>query len=698
MMKYTDDPFDYSSKYPDALPPGTILNDRYLLMDVLGQGGYGITYLAQDKQDKNHRFFAIKEFFHKDQCRREGCTMKFDTQVKAADEVLTGLKYFQQEAETLRRITVDNKKLSLLDNISFQQQLLAQANFNIVKVFSTFDANETSYFVMEYLEGGNLLRMIDGKPIPEAQAMSIITPIAWAVHRLHENSILHMDIKPENIVLRQAVGDGVVLEPVLIDFGTTLHYDKRKKLTTHSIRKAFGTDGYCSAEHMLPQRFAPHLDVYSLGATLLHMLTGQWPRKYDQIHQDLDELLDNAQVTEKTKEAVKHALAYNVANRTSSVEAFIKELAPPFLPNGYVLESPEGDRFGILSVEGQKEDFITYKAERILDDATVKPGKTRRLGGDNNNVREYTIQESFAQRLCRRDEGLNVSCSSHTWTHKDFLAHASVATGLIEAGVVKGKDDNPMAELFEANGTWYSVKRADFDNRRLQRINRVKSFVKRLRWPLVAFVVVTVALWGYKKHLLFGEQFSQTPDNVVAISQPTVIPGDTIANADVKTSYETIVQPKDTAEEVSKPKGEEKVILPSQDERFTKANKASDFKELEKLANEGFSKAYYPLAKYCQKKNKIEHARNWANKAIQAGLNIKQARDLIEEIDSNAKYAKLLSEGNKSYDQWISSSKKNAQARIRAIADYKDYLDRNSSAVVELRLKELKEYNPYENY
>ena len=172
------------------LPMGTVLL-QYRIEQLLGQGGFGVTYLAKDT--KLNVQVAIKEYFHQGLCRRlpDG-----SVQQQSADDggmFLRGMDRFLQEARTLA---------------SFRHS-------NIISVLNFFEANQTAYMVMTYEEGESLSARIKGrKTLSEEALRAIALPLLDGLALLHRDGFIHRDIKPANIYIRT---DGV---PVLLDFGS----------------------------------------------------------------------------------------------------------------------------------------------------------------------------------------------------------------------------------------------------------------------------------------------------------------------------------------------------------------------------------------------------------------------------------------------------------------------------------------------
>ena len=233
------------------LKPGTKLQGgKYEIVRTLGQGGFGITYEA------THTLFerkvAVKEFFMKDCCNRDMETSHVSVPSVGSKELVDKFKRkFIKEAKTI--VELDHP--------------------NIVRVTDVFEENGTAYYVMENLPGGSLADKVKKEgPLSEAQAEKYIRQVADALAYIHERHTVHLDVKPSNILLN-AKG-----EAVLIDFGISKHYDKAGEQTSSTpvgISKGYapleqGRDGDVS-------QFGPSTDIYALGATLYHLVSGQAP-------------------------------------------------------------------------------------------------------------------------------------------------------------------------------------------------------------------------------------------------------------------------------------------------------------------------------------------------------------------------------------------------------------------------------------
>ena len=243
--------------YYDTLSRGSVLNGNhynYKIEKVLGQGTFGITYLAkvslqgQLGQLDSNVYVTIKEFFMKEINGREG------TSVTASSTGKGGLFYDYKQ-----KFAREAKNLSKLKHP------------NIVNVMDYFEANNTCYYVMEYLSGGDLDTLIEKRGgLSEEETIRFTRQIGAALSFMHQNKMLHLDLKPKNVMIN-ATGDAI-----LIDFGLSKQYDSTGEPES-STTVGRGTPGYAPLEQANYQDghgFPVTMDVYALGATMYKMLTG----------------------------------------------------------------------------------------------------------------------------------------------------------------------------------------------------------------------------------------------------------------------------------------------------------------------------------------------------------------------------------------------------------------------------------------
>lgn len=240
------------------LQPGTVIHgthNDYRIERVLGQGSFGITYVANVRLKgrlgaiESAAMVAIKEFFLRDVSSRNGLRV-----FSVSDSTLCSdyRRDFLREAQNLSRLDNDH----------------------IVKVLETIEENDTVYYVMEYLSGGNLdQHILSHGRLSCREALDIAIQIGEALKCMHAQHMLHLDLKPLNVMRGE---DGHI---VLIDFGLSKCFGADGQPES-STRIGQGTTGYAPIEqHSFNKAdgFMPTLDIYALGATLFKMLTGSVP-------------------------------------------------------------------------------------------------------------------------------------------------------------------------------------------------------------------------------------------------------------------------------------------------------------------------------------------------------------------------------------------------------------------------------------
>ena len=290
------------------LKPGTILRSskrNYEIVKVLGHGGFGITYLVEsdiiyDELPTTVRF-ALKEHFINSLCSRDPQTQHVISSQPVQKEVDRSMRAFISEAQRLQKLGISHS--------------------NIVKVNEVFEANNTAYFVMEYLDGGSLADYVQGRGrLSFAEMSALMEPVCNSVAMLHRNSVAHYDIKPQNIMLVNRKGQ---LSPVLIDFGLAKHYDGQGNATS-SIAAAGYTPGYAPMEQYAGfSTFQPTADVYALGATILFCLTGHAPAPAQELRvKDVRNELTALNLSAKVVNALLSALEYRPDDRPADAGAF----------------------------------------------------------------------------------------------------------------------------------------------------------------------------------------------------------------------------------------------------------------------------------------------------------------------------------------------------------------------------------------
>ncbi len=245
--------------FENTIPIGTTLNGKkyqYEIIRVLGQGSFGITYLAsikvQGELGSITAYVAIKEFFMSEINGRDNSTVTSSNKDGLFDKYKSK---FIKEAQSLGRLN----------------------HTNIVKVLEMFEANNTAYYVMDFLEGGSLDEYIAKKgSLDEDESLEISTQIVDALSYMHSRNMLHLDLKPSNIMMYRG-------RPVLIDFGLSKQYDEKGNPES-STTIGGGTPGYAPLEQSnfngeidSPRQLPVTMDFYALGGTLFKMMSGNRP-------------------------------------------------------------------------------------------------------------------------------------------------------------------------------------------------------------------------------------------------------------------------------------------------------------------------------------------------------------------------------------------------------------------------------------
>ncbi|WP_234367869.1 serine/threonine protein kinase [Parabacteroides pacaensis] len=283
------------------LQSGTLLQgSKYKIEFVLGQGGFGITYLGW--QTGLNRRVAIKEFFMKEYCNRNVDTSYITIGTEGSRELVD---HFRQKF------------------IKEAQSIAGLNHPNIVRIHDVFEENNTAYYVMEYIEGGSLQEyMTRYSVLQETEALHYIREIAGALDYIHQRQMSHLDVKPGNI-LRREEGD-----VVLIDFGLSKRYDKTGQQT--SITPVGISSGYAPMEQYVAggvQTFTPATDIYSLGATLYKLLTGETPPDANVVFNDGLPALP-ANISAATKQVIRAAMQPQ-KQRLQNVQEFLGLLDKP---------------------------------------------------------------------------------------------------------------------------------------------------------------------------------------------------------------------------------------------------------------------------------------------------------------------------------------------------------------------------------
>lgn len=365
------------------LKPGTILESqsgRYTVVRVLGNGGFGITYLVEGTVMVQNipvkAQFALKEHFMASLCEREPVTQRVVYESSAQNTVSRAMRAFIQEATRLQSRGVEHT--------------------NIVRINEVFEANNTAYYVMEYLEGETLAEYIRAHgPMSPNTTFKLFRPIIDAVSKLHNANITHYDIKPGNIILARTESRKV--RPVLIDFGLSRQYNDNG--SDYTVTRSLGYSvGYSPIEQYAGiKQFTPQADVYALAASIYFCLTGEKPAGADHFNiSELDSRL-TGYVPASYIEALKRAMRYDREERTYDAGQFYMELYQTSQVEQTRVMRPDNDM-----TQYGRDDSTRYNATSATQ---IRPSAERYVPSSGNSRSWETERyETSRSQMSRRND------------------------------------------------------------------------------------------------------------------------------------------------------------------------------------------------------------------------------------------------------------------------------------------------------
>jgi hypothetical protein len=304
------DTFELPEEGADALPAGFDKlvdgNKRYTILNYISCGSFGYTYRAEMLNCSNgsREIVAIKEFYPRVGglvCCRENNKVVYDPDFK--DEFVECQRLFKSEPDFI---------LSMAD--------VPDNHVTELKSYFESEITETSYYVMKFYSGESLKDMIINDQVIKSEKLiieKIVIPMCKALHAMHSHYILHLDIKPENVVIDE---NG---EAVLIDFGVAQQYDKDGKLI--SIRSFHSGSGFSAPENSEGKMryFGPQADIYGLAATLYSLFTGDMnPITIEHEYEEYM-ALENMNCSDAMKKAIIEGLAKFANDRPANAQMFL---------------------------------------------------------------------------------------------------------------------------------------------------------------------------------------------------------------------------------------------------------------------------------------------------------------------------------------------------------------------------------------
>ena len=425
---------DYQEKYPFALPKGTILNGEYIIDDVLGQGGFGITYKAVEH--RSNQRVAIKEYMPEMMATRSNNVSVVAFTGERGEHFEYGKQCFLGEAKILAEFI---------------------GNERIVRVIKYFEENGTAYFVMDYVEGKSFEEYLKekGGKISFEEVEQLLSPVMDALDGVHKKGIIHRDITPDNIFITK---EGVTK---ILDFGAARYSLGDKSHSLDVVLK----HGYAPKEqYMRRGRQGPFTDVYSMGATIYVALTGKLPPD------SIDRLEDDnlvmpstigVRIPEKSEDALEKALSVNSQDRFQSMRVFRENI------------------FGV-SDDGNTNDTEPYsndstKNEEFYADKEQSSGEKTK--NDNISVNENPDSSVFNTKQIDNQETVGKKTRGHIGVIAGIVALILIVVILsisindyryknatIKMPDLVGLSENDAVELLESNNLTSSDIQYEYSN------------------------------------------------------------------------------------------------------------------------------------------------------------------------------------------------------------------------------------------
>ncbi len=446
------------------LQPGTVLcGGKYTLKKKIGEGGFGITYKAL--QSGLNRTVCIKEYFPAGKCVRE--THARTVYVQGASENLF---------EKYRRSFVKEAKM-----------LATLHHPNIVEVIDVFDENNTSYMVMDFIEGKSLQSVVDSRGrLPYPDVVNYIAQVTNAVGYIHERHILHRDIKPDNIMITADY------KAILIDFGSAREFEQDKT----QVHTSMLTHGYAPTEqYTANSRKGSYTDIYAIGATMYFVLTGQVPleaaARLTEPMAAPKELVPD--IPEEANRTILKAMQLKAENRHQTVQEFMDDLRN-VRPSVLVDETIGGTTsykklWQMLAVAGciivVLIGYLIFRPKKVVE---VEKGKIAYKTYDFTGMNAYPMIKveggTFIMGTNDTDED---DCTPHNVTLSDFyIGQFEVSQGLWE----KIMGSNPSEYQPTEGQDSLPVENVSFDE--------VQLFINRLNTKTgKKFSLPTEAQWEY---------------------------------------------------------------------------------------------------------------------------------------------------------------------------------------------------------
>lgn len=584
----------------------------YEIVSILGAGSFGITYLATSEVPIGNITttirFAIKEHFMSASCYRGDDGATVHTVPSAKSDVVDSRADFITEANRLKKLCLKSR--------------------NIVSVNETFEANGTAYYVMEFLDGGNPSKC------SEAEALSIVIQIADALARIHNEHVLHLDLKPDNIVFK--TNDKNETYPVLIDFGISKHFDSKGRPTS-SLSAKGASPGYAPQEQYAGvNEFSPKYDIYALGAVLFYLCTGKNPPDAFKISPNQQELKKElaGKVSPNIEKTILNAMKPSAIERTPTVNQFCDDLMGiDFIPmldaSSSMLEFGKKKAVSTVAVDSNigwtaYADKDWCKVTKSTNSIVISVSQNKETGSRTCDVviNGTPYQISQVINITQAGGGTVVFPTEQSWwkrnCHRIYAASGIFLGGVLIAGLSTffkpnhEKESRSLTQAIDQKDGQLLAKYANLDS--------IRAYL-----PYAQFLYeqgdIEASIQYATKAKAVGGDISGQGEELLAV-----------LNAKIEHArQDTTVNQGNTPEKpmVSEHENEPEIIVESNDEKFARAS--NDFNLMLALAKENYTKAYYPLAEMYFARNDKENTRLWAQKSVDAKVNQSKARALLKK-------------------------------------------------------------------
>ena len=398
---------------PEQTEPDRLLNNRYRVIEKLGEGGFGLTLLVEDIQMPSHRHCVIKQ-------------LKPHTQNPQIDQSVR--ERFGQEAAVLEK--------------------LGEGHSQIPKLYGHFEEDGLFFLAQEWIDGETLSDRVKsvGK-MSEKEVKKVLSSLLPVLEYIHSKQIIHRDIKPQNVLVRKCDD-----EPVLIDFGVVKEAISQAVNTWDSdLTASMGTPQFMSPEQAAG-RPEYSSDLYSLGLTAIYLLTGKWPRELETDSQTREIVWRNHDVKVSVRFAaiLDKAIRFHPLSRFVTAQEMLAALEEPITPALSTSDDPK------IPVIISKKNWTVY----ILSIALISLGITSFLFKNQLtssikaavHLAEAKLNANVIQ-LSNPQTGApeNVDISNYI-SEGDRLLFASTATPDKQAGVraIVAKDFKTAANKLQA--------------------------------------------------------------------------------------------------------------------------------------------------------------------------------------------------------------------------------------------------------